>query len=59
MGLLADIVLLGYAPAGRALRRSAARPGDVLYVTGQLGGAAAELAALSQKPGRFRSATAA
>jgi thiamine-monophosphate kinase len=41
--VLADIVLVGSAPAGRALRRSAARPGDLLYVTGSLGGSAAEL----------------
>jgi len=44
--LLADIVLLGSAPAGHAIRRSGARPGDLLYVTGALGGAATELAAL-------------
>jgi thiamine-monophosphate kinase len=42
--VLADIVLTGSAPAGRALRRSEARAGDALYVTGSLGGAAAELA---------------
>lgn len=41
--ILADIVLIGTAAAGRALRRSGARAGDVLYVTGTLGGAAAEL----------------
>ena len=41
--IFADITLVGTAPAGRALRRSGARVGDVLYVTGQLGGAAAEL----------------
>jgi thiamine-monophosphate kinase len=44
--VLADIVLVGSAPAGRALRRSTARPGDALYVTGELGGAVAELAAM-------------
>jgi thiamine-monophosphate kinase len=41
--ILADIVLLGTAPKNKALRRAGARPGDLLYVTGQLGGAAAEL----------------
>jgi thiamine-monophosphate kinase len=48
--VLADIVLLGSAPAGRALRRSGGRPGDALYVTGALGGAAAELALLERTP---------
>ena len=47
--VLADIVLLGTAPAGRALRRGTARAGDALYVTGHLGGSAAELAALQQR----------
>jgi len=52
--ILADIILTGSAPTGRALRRSTASPGDLLYVTGALGGAAAELAALSKrrKPSR-------
>ncbi len=44
----ADIVLLGAVPEGKALLRSGARPGDRLYVTGALGGAAAELAAIAQ-----------
>jgi thiamine-monophosphate kinase len=56
--LLADIVLLGSAPRGQALRRSGARPGDILYCTGSLGGAAAELASLEQSPRRFHAATA-
>jgi len=52
-GVIADIVLLGAAPAGRALRRSTARPGDLLYCTGALGGASAELATLSANPRAF------
>jgi thiamine-monophosphate kinase len=55
--ILADIILIGSAPNGRALRRSGAHPGDLLYCTGALGGAAAELAALSASPRKFRAAT--
>jgi thiamine-monophosphate kinase len=40
---LADIVLIGSVPAGKALLRSTARTGDLLYVTGALGGGAASL----------------
>jgi len=47
--VLADIVLIGSAPAGRALRRIGGRAGDSLYVTGELGGAAAELAELGRR----------
>ncbi len=50
---LADIVLAGSAPRGRALLRSTAQPGDCIYVTGHLGGAAAELALLQKNPKRF------
>jgi len=42
----ADIVLVGAVPHGRALLRSGARAGDLLYVTGRLGGAAAGLTGL-------------
>lgn len=48
--ILADIVLLGTAPRGRALRRATAQPCDAIYVTGALGGAAAELQTLLAKP---------
>lgn len=46
---LADIVLVGSAPAGRALRRSGGEAGNLLYVTGWLGGAAAELAEMQKR----------
>ena len=45
-GVLTDIVVLGEAPRGESLLRSGAKAGDVVYVTGALGGSAAELAAL-------------
>lgn len=40
---LADIVVIGAVPKGQASLRSKARKGDILYVTGQLGGSAAGL----------------
>ena len=45
-GILADIVVLGSVPAGKAVLRSGARPGDLLYVTGTLGSSVATLHAL-------------
>jgi thiamine-monophosphate kinase len=42
-GVLADIVVVGSVPKGHAILRSKARPGDRIYVTGELGGAAAAL----------------
>jgi thiamine-monophosphate kinase len=50
--LLADIVLVGSAPRGSSLRRSGARAGDLLYCTGSLGGAAAELLDLQEVLGK-------
>jgi thiamine-monophosphate kinase len=47
---LVDIVLVGSVPAGKALLRSGTRPGQTIYVTGTLGGAAAGLVALEEMP---------
>jgi len=50
---LADIVLIGSLPSGTALLRSTARPGDLLYVTGTLGGGAASLPHLDRLAARL------
>lgn len=42
-GVLADIVVFGSVPRGKALLRSCARAGDGIYVTGNLGQSAAML----------------
>ena len=44
----ADIVLVGSIAKRQALFRSTAKAGDIIYVTGSLGGAAAELLALQR-----------
>ena len=43
-GILADIVLVGTVPRNQAVLRSTARPGDLVYVSGELGGSAAAVA---------------
>jgi thiamine-monophosphate kinase len=48
-----DIVALGAVRHGRALLRSGARADDYIYVTGGLGGAAAELLAVERHPRKF------
>ena len=50
-GIQADIVLIGSVPRGKAILRSGARLGDLIYVTGELGGSAAALDRLST-PGK-------
>ncbi|MEO6213704.1 MAG: thiamine-phosphate kinase [Vicinamibacterales bacterium] len=42
-GLIVDVTAAGYVRPRRILRRGGGRPGDALYVTGTIGGAAAGL----------------
>jgi thiamine-monophosphate kinase len=48
-GILADLVVVGSVPRGKAVLRSNARPGDRIYVSGTLGGSAAALDLLFSK----------
>jgi thiamine-monophosphate kinase len=51
-GILADIVVVGAVPKGKAVLRSGARPGDRIYVSGELGGSAAAVWQMRKKPKR-------
>jgi thiamine-monophosphate kinase len=48
--ILADIIVIGAAPKGKAVLRSTARAGDRIFVSGELGGSAAAVAELMAKP---------
>jgi thiamine-monophosphate kinase len=50
--VVADIVLTGSVPRGKALLRSGARAGDRIFVTGALGGALLGLRVLEENEGR-------
>jgi len=50
-GIFIDITLIGEVERGRALRRSGAKPGDAILVTGYPGQAAAGLQLLLHAPG--------
>jgi thiamine-monophosphate kinase len=49
-GILADIIVVGAAPKGKSILRSGARPGDRIFVSGQLGGSAAAVLQMRTKP---------
>lgn len=46
-GVVTDVIVLGSVPKGEAVLRSGARVGDLVYVSGKLGAAAAELSRLN------------
>jgi thiamine-monophosphate kinase len=52
-GILADIIVLGSVPRGAAILRSGARPGDAIYVTGELGGSAAAVQMLLSRQKKY------
>jgi thiamine-monophosphate kinase len=47
-GIQADMVVVGSVPKGKAVLRSGAKPGQQIYVTGELGGSSAALARLAE-----------
>jgi thiamine-monophosphate kinase len=51
-GIMADIVVVGSVPKGKAVLRSGARPGDRICATGELGGSEAALRLMQKKPKR-------
>jgi thiamine-monophosphate kinase len=53
-GILADIVVVGTVPRGTAVLRSGARAGDLIYVSGELGGAAAAIERMRRETRRKR-----
>ena len=50
-GVLADIMVVGAVAKGTSVFRSGAKPGDRIYVSGELGGSAAAVSQMREKPG--------
>jgi thiamine-monophosphate kinase len=56
LGVLADITVVGSVPANQKILRSGARPGNHLFVTGELGAPSAMLERMMKNPkARYRS----
>ena len=45
-----DIIVVGSVPKGKSILRSGAKPGDRIYVTGDLGGSADAVARMHAQP---------
>jgi thiamine-monophosphate kinase len=53
-GILADIIVVGTVPRGKAILRSGAKAGDRIYVCGELGGSAAAVLRMRGQRGRTK-----
>ena len=53
-GILADIIVVGTVPKGKAILRSGAKAGDRIYVSGELGGSAAAVVKMRAQRGGGR-----
>ena len=53
-GILADIIVVGTAPEGKAVLRSGARPGERIFVSGELGGSAAAVVQMRARQARSK-----
>jgi thiamine-monophosphate kinase len=53
-GILADIIVVGTLPKGKAILRSGAKAGDRIYVSGELGGSAAAVVRMRGGRGKVK-----
>ena len=52
-GILADIIVVGTVPKGKAILRSSASPGDRIFVSGELGGSAAAVMKMENRKSKL------